>query len=136
MWSGRCGNLQDVIRYGTNYRESYLVRGSRVKEFLSTLLNVVVTIISLFYLGTVFSFVIMSINYIIVNLNPNTVTSMTYSTFTFALWPGWKVIVLLILFGSTVYYYKSDKTRMKVISAIGCVSMILSAVIFKVLEYI
>ncbi len=109
-----------------------------MKEFLSTLLNVVVTIISLFYLGTVFIFVIMFINYIIINLNlnPNTVTSMTYSTFTFAVWPGWKVIVLLILFGSTVYYYKSNNPRMKVISSIGCVSMILSAVIFKVLEYI
>ena len=111
-----------------------------MQAVLSRLLNVVVTIICLFFFVTVLYIAIVFgkilIDYIIVSLDPNTVMSMTFATFTYEIWPGFGAILFLILAGSMVYYFKSNQPRMKVISSIGCISMVLTVLIFSIFKYL
>jgi hypothetical protein len=111
-----------------------------MQVILSRLLDTLVAVISFFYSITALFLVIglakVSIDYIIASLDPNTVMSMAFSTATFAVWPGFVAITFLFLVGSTFYYFKSNQGRMKIISSIGCISMVLSVLIFSIFKYL
>ncbi len=89
-----------------------------MKAFLSILLNVVVTALSLVY-----TFIVAA--YIYTSLIPDKGISVVGK-------PGSvEAIQFLILFGATVYYYKSKKPRMRLISSLGCISMVMVLLIIS-----
>ncbi len=85
------------------------------------ILNILIVFISLFYAGTVIIFFYVSFV---------ASKAITYSTGPGIPWFG--LMSALILIGSTVYYFKTNHVIMKVISSVGCFSM----VIFLVMIYL
>ena len=98
---------------------------------LLRLLNVLVTIISSIIVTMVIFQVIGLLSYFYINLTPG--TASTFAVFTNPILPVIGAIIFLILLGSTVYYFKSNQPRMKLISSAGLISMILYALITYVL---
>lgn len=80
------------------------------------ILNIIVAGLSLFFSGII-------ITYIYASLTPGKGMSI-------ALKPGFTlIIVTLILLGSTFYYFKSGQQIMKIVSSIGCISMVATLMI-------
>jgi len=83
-----------------------------VKVFLSRILNVVITVLSLYYVLIVVFYIYSSIN---TNISVSLVGRLGFM----------EVLQIIILFASTIYYFKTNHRRMKIISSIGCISMII-----------
>jgi hypothetical protein len=82
-----------------------------MRILLFRLLNVVVTVLSLYY-------TIIVAAYIYASLDSSKAIGIVGK-------PGFvEILTFLILFGSTVYYHISRRPRMRLISSIGCISMI------------
>jgi hypothetical protein len=83
-----------------------------MKAYLSGAINIAVTVLSLFY-------TFIAAAYIYTSLIPSKAMSVIGK-------PGaMEALQFLILFSSTVYYHKSNKPRMRLISSIGCISMVI-----------
>ncbi|MBA1336317.1 MAG: hypothetical protein HPY66_2752 [Firmicutes bacterium] len=82
-----------------------------VRSFIVGLLNVVVTVLSVFYISLVLA-------YVYTSLTPGKAVGFV-GRFSFI-----EALQFIILFGSAIYYFKSKQPRMKLISSAGCISMI------------
>lgn len=90
-----------------------------MQSVIPRILNVVVVILSVYFTGIV-------IFYIYASFTPGTVIVTAKKPSLIGILPS------LIMLGSIAYYLKSDQLIMKIISSVGCISML----IFLIITYL